>query len=585
MKKRKTIGLACVLALTMTMGAHSLLSGAAGYEDVTGYEKVWDFETWEVGEVLPNGGDTTVSPIRSNGDYTATITDEWNYLDGQGKSIKFDSDKAHDGCISFDHPTTIAFKDTAYNALVFAVKAPKAPASDASEKGYSLQISLNDWGTYYNTMNPADTFRIQEKGSSYWKDVAIQDETMYIPYGFEGLVKVDIADFYEKGAFPSDPEDENYAADVEASRLKDNEIQHEVVIEIWLPASTGGAQGAFYMDDIYLRTPEATDVDEKEPETPVGGPKELSDFEAFSVGDNLFDAEDVEGSGVWNGYTHTVTASDQFVGNGEVSAEFSGEENRQTWNILTLLKTGDGNIQGKKYLVMHIATPDEESSKSPAYEDANGNRRFAFAVLPKTETNGAGHWFKTNTTVTGNVQMMADGEATWKPITGDDFYNYLPFGWSGWIKYDLSSFAEGSLQLEDTMTVTGIEVYTSQCGGRFGKVYLDSFFALDEEDELPVGISAKGNKNGTDPETPPTTETEPTNPPYMPDLSDPTDSDPTTGTTQTEDTSPTVDEEDGIPPTGVASHVTASLVLAAIAVCGLAAERKMRRRNATHKEP
>ena len=147
MKKRISIGLACVLAVSMTMGAPTLVSGAAGYDGVDGYAKVWDFESWEVGTVGPNSGNTTVSPIRTDGGYTAAITDEWNYLGGQGKSIRFSSEEARGGCISFDHPSTIAFKDTAYNALVFAVKAPKAPATGANEKGYSLNIALNDWGT------------------------------------------------------------------------------------------------------------------------------------------------------------------------------------------------------------------------------------------------------------------------------------------------------------------------------------------------------------------------------------------------------------------------------------------------------
>ena len=296
-------------------------------------------------------------------------------------------------------------------------------------------------------------------------------------------------------------------------RLKDKEIQHEVVFEMWLADTTGGAQGAFYLDDMYLRTPDATDTFDKEPQN---GPRNFSDFEGYTVDSVLFNESDPNGSAIWNSYGSTVKASDKFVGNGSISAEFSSDVNRQTWGILALMKTGAGNVKDKKYIVMHIATPASDSSKSSAYEDATGNRRFAFAILPKTETNGAGHWFKTNTTVAGNVKMMADGEATWKQLSGDDFYNYLPFGWSGWIMYKLDSYVEGSLKLDGTSPVTGIEIYTSQMGGRFGKVYLDSFFAIDDVDELTAGISATGNKNGKDPEPAPTT-TSPTNEPYYTD--------------------------------------------------------------------
>lgn len=552
MKKRISIGLACVLAVSMTMGAPTLVSGAAGYDGVDGYAKVWDFESWEVGPVAHANGNTTVSPINWFTDgYNVAITDEWNYLGGQGKSIRVDSEEARDGCIIVNHPNTIAFKDTAYNALVFAVKVPEAPAAGANEKGYSIGITFNDWGTYYSPKNSADTFRIQKKGSPYWEDVAVQ-ESLYVPYGFEGLVKIDMAAFYKTNAFPTDPEDENYAADVEASRLKDKEIQHEVGIEVWLPNTTGGAQGAFYMDDIYLRTPEATDVDEREPVEPEKGPREFCDFESYAVGDVLYDPNTQNGSAVWTGYGHTVTASDKFVGNGKISAEFSSEENRQTWGIMTILKAGDGNVKDKKYLVMHIATPSADSSKSAAFADAQGNRRFAFSILPKTEENGAGHWFKINTTVAGNVKMLPDGEATWKQIPGDESHNYLPFGWSGWILYDLSAFSEGSLKLDGSTPITGIEVYTSQCGGRFGKVYLDSVFMMDDEDELPGGISAKGNKNGTDPVTPPTSE-QPTDPPFIPDLSDPITGDPTTGNGATDPASDggTTGTQGGSAPTGV----------------------------------
>ena len=146
----------------------------------TGYAKVWDFESWNVGTVSGNNGDPAVSSMRGNGGYTSTITDEWNYTGETGKSIKFDSTEAKGGCIQFDHPRSIAFKDTAYNAMLFAVKVPKSPSAGANSKGYVIDLSLNDWGTYYKTLNNSDTFQIQQKGSAYWTDVSIQEQKIFV---------------------------------------------------------------------------------------------------------------------------------------------------------------------------------------------------------------------------------------------------------------------------------------------------------------------------------------------------------------------------------------------------------------------
>lgn len=576
MKKFTAAGLSCAMAASLLMGAVSLTAGAAGYDGVTGYAKAYDFNAMTVGTVTANGGNTAASPIRGDGGYAASITDEWNYFGESGKSLKFDSESAREGCIQLELPHdetngNIAFGTTAYNALVFAVKAPQAPAADADAKGYSLDLAFNDWGVYYKPLNEADKFKIQTKGKDYWEEVSIHSGKLYVPYGFEGLVKLDMKILYKSANFPAQPTE----ADYDNARLKDNEIKHEVIVEIWLPKSTGGTQGAFYLDDVYLRTPEATDVDKMEPdEKPETTANEFCDFEDRAVGDSLYDPEDLPGSAVWNGYNYTVTASDKFVGNGNISAEFYSEDNNQGWNIMALLKSGNGSIEGKKYLVFHIATPAADVSHSAMYEDAQGNKRFAFAILPKTETNGTGHWFKTNSTIAGNVEMLADGEATWKPIAGDDFYSYLPFGWSGWIKYDLSGFAEGSTKLADTMEVTGVEFYASQCGGRYGKVYLDSLFAMDDKDKLPCGISAAGDPEGTDPE--PSTPSTPSDPPFIPDYSD--------GSSGSGDTSPGTDTSGngssggGSVNTGRPFALAAPLMLAVLAGAGLVAAKKSRKK-------
>lgn len=139
--------------------------------------------------------------------------------------------------------------------------------------------------------------------------------------------------------------------------------------------------------------------------------------------------------------------------------------------------------------------PSEDSLKSPAYETGQGVARFAFSIIPKTD----GCWHKTNTLTAGNVFMLADGEATWKDIPGDDFYNYLPFGWSGWVMYDISAFNDSGNYLVDTdMNLAGLEFWASQCGKKYGNIYLDSFFALDSDDKLSCGLSVDGMEGGQD---------------------------------------------------------------------------------------
>lgn len=516
MKRNASPVLTCLLALCLIVTTCAVAVGAAGFDGVAGYQKAYDFNNMATGAVANNGGNTATSPLRGNGGYTATITEDWNYFGDSGKSLELTSDTAHGGCFQLELPHddtngTVDFANIAYTAMIMAVKAPAAPETGADSRGFYLNMSLNDWGTYYKPMKVGDVYMLQAKGSDTWTDVTITDDfALWVPYGFEGFVKIPLKIFYKD-------------AD---NQLKDYEIQHEVLVETWLPNFNGSVQGAFYLDDVYLCTAEAdvtttteatttestTTTTESEATTttteaetttttaPVGekdGAKELSDYEGFTVGDVVAGGDIPEGdAAIWNGYDFTVKATDKFVGNGSVGLEFSSEDKRVlSWSIIAMIKSGDGNIEGKDYILFHIATPSEDSSKSPAYEDGQGNARFAFALIPKAE----GYWFKTNSMASDNVQMMADGEATWSNIPGDDFYNYLPFGWSGWIKYDLDGFSAdgaGETILEDTMTLTAIEFYASQCGKAFGNIYLDSFFAVDGDDELACGVSAQGNKNG-----------------------------------------------------------------------------------------
>lgn len=486
---KKFLSITLVLLISLTMGT-MMVSSATGYDTKEGYDKIWDFESFDVGTAMGLG------IIRSAGSLTATISSDWTA--SGTKSIKFDSATEAGGCIQFDHPSSINFTQALgkdYSSMVFSVKVPNAPATGANEKGYGIMISLNDWGVYYGLLNNGDQFKIKGKDDLYWSYATINEKALMLPYGFEGLVKFELNTMYKGSAvLPVD-----YTTDeLDAVRLKFGDILHELVLEFWAAGTTGGANGALFIDDMYLRESSATDVDELEPVI-VEGPKLLNDFEGFNIGDNLI-KNDTTDDGIWNGYDCIVQSSDLFVGSGTRSAEFNAEL-RRTFGTIGLIKTSDGNITGKDYIIIHIATPSTTVSKSPAYKDENGTARFVLAFIPKTVTgNGTvGHWFKTNATIGGNIQMMADGEATWKETAGADYYTFLPFGWSGWIKYDISSFTEGELILDGETPLSGIEINVSQVGALYGKVYLDSFYAIDENDEIDVGISISGNKNGEDP--------------------------------------------------------------------------------------
>lgn len=530
MKKLWSITLALVLLFTMNS---VMISGAEDYGTKEGYDKVWDFENFDAGSAASLG------IYRSSGALTGTISTEWAATGS--KSVKFDSATATYGCIQFDHPTAINFTQAAgkdYSSMVFAVKVPNAPATGANEKGYSLMVCFNDWGVYYGLLHNGDQFMIKGKNDTYWSKATISDKALMLPYGFEGLVKFDLNTMYKgSNLLPEDATTE----ELDAVRLKYGDIQHELVLEFWAADTTGGANGPLYLDDMYLRETSATDVFEEEPAF-EDGPKLLNNFEGFNVGDNLI-KDDGSADGIWNGYDCIVKSSDLNVGDGTRSAEFNAEL-RRTFGTIGLIKTSDGNVKGKDYFIMHITTPPVTSSKSPAYKDENGVARFMIAFIPKTITgNGTvGHWFKTNANVAGNIMVMADGQATWKNADSADYYSFLPFGWSGWIRYDIDTFTEGELVLDGETPLSGIEINVSQIGGTYGKVYMDAFYALDSDDEIEAGISASGNKNGTDTvAVTPTTEPTVTNAPA--DSEDPT---PTQGTETDEDSSPTTSDA-GLP--------------------------------------
>lgn len=495
MKKLTPIALTCLLVVSLVLSALGFSAGAAGYDGVTGYQKAYDFNSMTTGDVAGNDGNTAASPIRGNGGFASSITEEWNYFGESGKSLKFTSSAAQDGCIQLELPHDdtngrVWFADNAYNAFVLAVKVPAAPAEGADSRGFAFNFALNDWGTYYKLLNTADTYKYMAEGETTWTEKNVNADCVWLPYGFEGLLWMDTAIFYNQGMV-------NGGSSFGDSRLGDYDIQHELLVEFWPSRFDGSAQGALYLDDIYLRT-DATVSDMPVTEapvtttttqaTPVNDPLEVNDFESATVG-SAVSIGDIAGG-------LTVTATDAMVGNGSIGVVFEGANDGGNYGYKGKVVTGNGiSFNGKESLLVHVVTPSEDSSKNTNYNE------FLYEMII-IAGDSATHWLKLDA-ATG-AQMMADDETTWSAAPGSDSYNFLPYGWSGWLKYDLSKYAEGSYKADwSNLTVWGIEIYTSQCGGAYGSFGVDSLFAVDADDKLACGVSVDGNDN---PKTTTTTE-------------------------------------------------------------------------------
>ena len=411
----------------------------------------------------------------SAGATTAGVTTTHGTIDGlKVSSITFPNDSAWvaGGYPVFGAP--IKLSDMTHIYMFVA-----APA----ERSAPMSFSLDGGGKWYNVL----TYQVlrNDDVDSGWQNMTTTGNDMVFPAGFKGWVKADI------------------------TTLKDATSGDFLDGTVSISATTSWFQNlgnTIHVGPIY-----AAKSDDKVPGLPANIPA-VPRVKAAVIRD-FDDSITAEGQsytsldgkkGFWglngagdplSGDVQAISSKNNVAGGTyscRITNTYEGDRTNYTQICLVGSYMNKGSVVGKRYVAIHVTAPPADAEwKNPLRVDEYGNPLFGISFgLRVTDGSTTTYWSNKGGQFEKKAKLLKDGGSAYVDGLTQEGFVLVPFGFSGWIIYDLENFSIDGLNDPTPLDLTKLDnvfdMWISQVGKRAGDVYLDSMYAFNWDDDVGV---------------------------------------------------------------------------------------------------
>ena len=426
-----------------------------------------------------------------------------------------------------DYGCTVSIKDTAGDSLstymvleakelndakgkrywLFHITVPNVPAEKQNDAfiapngtryfgvriGPRTIVENKGWTFGNNGGYFRDRIEILANGETAWKRGVSKNDYACLPYGFSGWVKLDLNNFL----FIADK-----STPLDTAELADSfEVQMSQIV-----GADPVKLDAFYAANKSDYVPGIDAAIEDMVPSTAGETKEaavLQDFEeAGKAGDNVAESglafwrSEITEKGAIVAELNADTAANGKLG----SKIYSGNGKTLESPVLVGQMVDLDGVKSKRYVAFHITVPKNPGEKLDNCYDVDNNLYFGVSLGFRTkEETGNRWWILNGDFFKDKVELFVDGGSKWIKGLTKDANIFLPFGYSGWVRVDLQDYCMADTisdaKLDATKLYDIFDLSFSQLNGEKDAVYVDSFFAMNADDNLPGLVVTENGSN------------------------------------------------------------------------------------------